>query len=120
MRTLNLVLPWPLPASTSMLALCAGLAACSSEPSSGDVEAAVRQKFEMAQIVAAEMAGKKLAKEWQTTVHAVRVVGCKPGESKTVYTCDTEIDMTAPLLGRTKQQLPLVLIKGPQGWQMAG
>lgn len=101
-------------------ALALGLAACSSEPSAGDIEQALRAKMEVGQLVAGEFLGKKHAADLTFTLHDLKKIGCKSGESKTVYQCEAEVDATWPVFGRKKQTLPFVLIKGDQGWQMPG
>jgi hypothetical protein len=96
------------------------VAACSGEPSSGDIEKAVRMKYEAAQLVATEMAGAKLAAKLKTEVHSVRKIDCKAGDNAKVYQCNVELDMTVPMIGRQKLQVPTILVKGPDGWRLPG
>lgn len=97
------------------------LAACSSEPSEGDLKQALETKMEE---VNKEMAGTMTAlsgkadPSLKVELHSVKKVGCKESP-KGGYFCDLEVDMSAPLQGRVKQVANHRFVKGSNGWVMS-
>lgn len=97
--------------STLLLALT--LAGCSGEPSSGDIEKAVKADVEK---VNQQMKDNPFTRSMTTEVHAVKKISCVEAKESAGYNCDVEIDVTAPLVGRSKNVGQIRLVKGSDGW----
>ena len=100
------------------------LAGCSSEPSNADIEKAVQASVQQSQEAMGKLAGgnpqaAEMAKAFQAKVHSVNKIGCKSDGDK-AYKCDVELDMETGLTGRKKQTVPVRMVKGSEGWTMAG
>lgn len=105
-----------------------GLTACSigGEPSESDIEKAFRaQTAKDAATIAATIPvvpGEPLFKPPQ--IHSLKKLGCAAAKDTPGYRCDVEIDMTvsAPFIGtrRSKNVVPMRLVKGSDGWVLAG
>jgi hypothetical protein len=92
---------------TSLL-LVVGLAGCSGEPSSGDIEKVVKADVEKVnQVVPQSM---------KTEVHAVKKISCVEAKESAGYNCDVEMDVTAPMVGRNKSVGQIRMVKGSDGW----
>lgn len=109
-----------------VLAGAAVLAACSKGPSNKEVEASVRDRLEQATSAVEKMSGAmpaemgKLAQAMKTQVHSVKSLGCQ-SDGNNAYKCDVEVDLENAMTGRTKQVLPLRMVKGSDGkWLPAG
>lgn len=107
-----------LPAAAALL-LTALLAGCSGEPSSGDVEQAVKASVEASNQQLNKLGGNLVPAGLKTEVHAVKKVGCAKAEGSAGFNCDVEVDATAPIVGRSKQLQQLRFVKGEEGWQVA-
>ena len=100
------------------------LAGCSSEPSNADIEKAVQASVQQSQEAMGKLADGNpqaagMAKAFQAKVHSVNKIGCKSDGDK-AYKCDVELDMETGLTGRKKQTVPVRMVKGSEGWTMAG
>ena len=100
------------------------LAGCSGEPSNGDIEKAVQASVQQSQEAMGKLAdgnpqAAEMAKAFQAKVHSVNKIGCKSDGDK-AYKCDVELDMETGLTGRKKQTVPVRMVKGSDGWTMAG
>lgn len=117
------------------LVLCSSLivSACSGEPSGADIEKAFSRQISTAYQAAvqaaaanprgmqAEMMKGVSEKDFKGQIHDLKKLACSKGETSVNYTCQIEIDMTLPLLGqRVKKTEQVKLIKGSDGWQIAG
>lgn len=115
--------------SRGRLARCApvlaalGLAACSSEPSGGDLEKALRIKFDAAARTAAAVAGPQLAKDVAALtpqLHGLTKKSCQATKDSKVWNCSVEVDMSSPIGGRQKQVMPMTVVKTVDGWRLPG
>ena len=109
---------------TAVGAIALLLAGCSSEPSNSDIEKAVQASVQQSQEAMGKLAGSNpqaadMAKAFQAKVHSVNKIGCKSDGDK-AYKCDVELDMETGLTGRKKQTVPVRMVKGSEGWTMAG
>ncbi len=100
------------------------LAGCASEPSNADIEKAVQASVQQSQEAMDKLAdgnpqAAEMAKSLQPKVHSVNKIGCKSDGDK-AYKCDVELDMETGLTGRKKQTVPVRMVKGSDGWTMAG
>ena len=99
--------------SCSILALSSllvMLSACSSEPSSSDVDKVVRSSVEQAARQLGGFGGFDKVK-----VHDVQKLGCKSEGSGAAFVCDVEVDSTTAAGLRAKRVSQLRLIKGSDG-----
>lgn len=103
------------PALLAMLAL----AGCSGEPTGGDIEKAVKASAEATNQQLKQIGGDLLPASAQTQVHEVKKIGCAKAEGEAGFNCDVEVDMTAPLMGRSKQMQKLRFVKADDGWRIA-
>ncbi|GAA0779910.1 hypothetical protein GCM10009108_18910 [Castellaniella ginsengisoli] len=92
------------------------LAACSSEPSQADLQAAVqkavdRQNESMQSMVGGVLDMPKFA------LNGVEKLSCTSSRDKPGYVCDIRLDITRPLVGRTVDQATARFIKTDQGWE---
>lgn len=99
------------------------LSACGGEPSSADIKAAFEQEKAKANKTAEARAGgsdlaKKMVQSMQTKIYDAKKIACKKAEGNPGYRCDFEIDIEAPLVGRTKQAGSARFVKGDNGWQV--
>ena len=92
---------------TSLL-LVVGLAGCSGEPSSGDIEKVVKADV--------EKVNQQVPESMKTEVHAVKKISCVEAKESAGYNCDVEIDVTAPMVGRNKSVGQIRMVKGSDGW----
>jgi len=92
---------------TSLL-LVVGLAGCSGEPSSGDIEKVVKADVEKVNQV--------VPQSLKTEVHAVKKISCVEAKESAGYNCDVEMDVTAPMVGRNKSVGQIRMVKGSDGW----
>lgn len=92
--------------------LIAALAGCSGEPSSSDIERAVRSNVEQP-IQLAKKAGVVME------VHQVKKVACAAAQGAAGFNCDVELDMTVPPAGRSKGIRKVRFVKASDGWQVA-
>ena len=101
------------------LFLCAGLAACGSEPSEGEMRAAVdRQVADQAKALEAFVGKSQASKGLAPEIKSLRKIGCKPDGEK-AYACDVEVEVSH--LGSTiKAVRPVRFVKGGEGWAVAG
>ena len=100
------------------------LSACSSEPSNGDIEQAVKASVTKSQEAMSKLASSspqaaEMAKKMMPTVHGVNKIGCKADGDK-AYNCDVELDMETGITGRKKQTVPVRMVKGSEGWTLSG
>ena len=103
------------------------LAGCSSEPSSSDIESAVKKSVDDANKAAVEMAtafaGAKTMEKMkdsipQAKVNSAKKIGCKE-DGKNAYRCDVEYDVEQPMMGRIQKVMPMRFVKGSSGWAVS-
>ena len=92
----------------SSLLLVLALAGCSGEPSSGDIEKAVKADV--------EKVNQQVPEPMKAEVHAVKKISCVEAKESAGYNCDVEIDVTAPMVGRNKSVGQSRMVKGSDGW----
>ena len=92
----------------SSLLLVLALAGCSGEPSSGDIEKAVKADV--------EKVNQQVPEPMKAEVHAVKKISCVEAKESAGYNCDVEIDVTAPMVGRNKSVGQIRMVKGSDGW----
>lgn len=114
----------PIPRMAAIGLATALLAACSSEPSSGDIETAVKAQVQQGLDAAQKMVGNnpqlaKMAEALQVKVHGVNKIGCKSAGDK-AFLCDVELDLESGLTGRAKKTVPVRMVKGSEGWAISG
>jgi hypothetical protein len=96
------------PLVISSVVLAVALGGCSGEPSSGDIEKAMKADI--------EKANEMFPGEMKAELHSVKKVSCVEAKRSAGYNCDVEIDVTAPILGRQKDVGQIRLVKGSDGW----
>lgn len=103
-------------AFVSVAALLA-LSGCGGEPSSSDIEKAVRGlvETETTQINQARWGMFDI----QVEVHSVQKIGCVAAADSTGFNCDVEMDVSNPMTGRKKNVTKIRFVKGSDGWQVA-
>ena len=101
----------------ALLASAFVLAACSGEPSQGQVETAVQKNVEEANARVSQFSGK-LSPDMQTKLNSAKKVSCTK-ETDKVYKCDVEVDLTMPMGGAVKKMLPVRLVNGSDGWTVS-
>jgi len=93
------------------------IAGCSGEPSEADIlalyEAEVVRANEQMINLGGEQAANLLGK---SELHSVTRLACKEADQANGYYCDVEVDMSVPLIGRTKQIRTQRFVKSDDGW----
>lgn len=92
------------------------LSACSGEPSESDLQRAVEGQYNTFNASTRSMGVTAAASQF--TVHGVKKVGCKKGATPKEYACDVEVDVTVPLIGRSKSVKNLRLQDKGDAWQV--
>lgn len=106
------------PHSLLALAACAVLlAACSSEPSSADIQNALQAHTDKAIEASVGLLGGSVAKIAKTTIHSVEKLSCKETSDAPGYACAIKVDMTRPLIGRTETNTMVHMVQGKNGWE---
>ena len=77
-----------------LLAVIAVTTGCSGEPSSGDIEKAVKAH--------AERGTQEWGGLYKFEVHGVKKIGCAAATGSSGFNCDVELDMSVPFVGRSK------------------
>lgn len=103
-------------AFVSVAALLA-LPGCGGEPSSSDIEKAVRAQVER-DTTRANQARLGMF-DIQVEVHSVQKIGCVAASDSTGFNCDVEMDTSNPMTGRNKGITKIRFVKGNDGWQVA-
>lgn len=98
-----------------IISTAAALSACSGGPSEGDIKALMEAEADQANNMVRSLAGSSASPSMQTTIHDVTVHECAEVRDD-VYRCDVEVDVTAPLVGRTTQRSNLVVRETDAGW----
>lgn len=78
------------------------LSGCSGEPSSSDIEKAVRANVDQSNQQAKNFGGKFASDNLLTKVYGVKKVGCAAAQGSSGFNCDVEVDVSAPFVGRSK------------------
>lgn len=99
------------------LPLLAVLAACSSGPSDGDIEKAVKKNIDMANEQVKKMTGMEVPANMRTELRSVKNLGCADGGGN-AYNCDVEIEIKS-IAGVIKQPTKLRMVKGSDGWAVS-
>lgn len=107
-----------IPIIASSLFVALALTGCSGEPSSGDIEKAVKANVEQANQQAKQIGGGLISDKMLTQVHAVNKIGCVAAQDASGYNCDVELDVTAPFVGRSKNIGKIRFVEGSDGWQV--
>jgi hypothetical protein len=94
------------------LLMCTG---CSTEPSEADLVKATHIQYDDFNSYTQKLMGR-VAPESQFTVHSVKKINCKLTEPNG-YSCDVEVDITAPGIGRYKSVKNIQLTAVESGWQ---
>ncbi|WP_407276244.1 NTF2-like N-terminal transpeptidase domain-containing protein [Halothiobacillus sp. DCM-1] len=113
-------------ARSTLLALAALpflITACSSGPSSADVEKALKDGMQKAvkeaQSQGGETAGKMVAAMMSAVeIHAVKVQECKKDSAEKGYDCTVELKVKTPMAGEQTTTKQLHLVKGNDGWEI--
>jgi len=98
------------------------LGGCSGEPSSVDIEKAIKalveQENQQLKQTAGKLGGKGAADDYLTKVHEVRKIACTAAQGSSGFNCDVEMDLSMPLAGRQKAVKQLRFVKSSDGWQV--
>ncbi len=103
------------------------LAGCSAEPSSAEIESAIKKNTDDANRAALEMAtafaGAKAVEKMKDSIpqlklNSAKKVGCKE-DGKDAYKCDVEYDAEQPMIGRIQKMVSMRFVKGSNGWVLA-
>jgi hypothetical protein len=108
MKNLKIVLALP---------VFALLAACSSGPSEGDIEKAIKKNVEMANEQVKKMTGQEIPANMRTEVLSTKKLGCADGGGN-AYNCDVEVEIKS-IAGVIKQPTKLRMVKGSDGWAVS-
>lgn len=107
---------------TALALFCLG---CSGEPSDKDLRAALERDAAKHSQALNQTAGifgghgqTLLGMIGTVEIHAVRKIGCVEAGQVPGFVCDVEVDMTVPVVGRTKDMTQARFVKGPDGWVM--
>ena len=92
------------------------LAACSNEPSQGELKQAVQGQYDTFNSQSAAAGATSAASKF--IVHDVKKIKCKKGSAAKEYSCDIEVDVTVPLIGRDKSVKTLRLVDEGSHWQV--
>ena len=99
------------------------LAACSSSPSSADIEKALKDGMQNAmkeaQAQGGDTAGKMMATIMaQVEIKSVKVQECKKDSADQGYDCTVDMSVKTPMAGEQNITKQLHLVKGKEGWEM--
>jgi hypothetical protein len=94
------------------------LTACSDEPSSSDIEKAVRANVDQSNQDVRNLGGKMITEDMLSKLHEVKKVACAASEGSAGFNCDVELDATVPFIGRSKKTAQIRFVKGSDGWQV--
>ncbi len=86
--------------------------ACSKGPSSSDIESVMSKNLENFN----NLIPKALGQNMKFEIHEVKSYGCEE-KPDGVYSCDVEIDMTAPVVGRKKDRSKVDFVEREGEWQ---
>lgn len=92
------------------------LAGCSGEPSESDIEDAVKANVAQVNTTVKNVGGGLIGDSMQTQVHGVKKIACAKASEDAGYNCDVELDITAPIVGRSKNVGKIRLVEGDSGW----
>lgn len=92
------------------------LSACSGEPSESDLKRVVDGQYNT--FNASTKSFGITASAAQFNVHSVKKVGCKKGSAPKEFACDVEVDVTAPLIGRSKSVKNIRVQDNGDAWQV--
>lgn len=95
----------------------AALAGCSGEPSSSEIEKAIKSSVEQSNQQAKEIGGSMMSDDMLTVIYEAKKVGCASAEGATGFNCDVELDVSAPFVGRSKKVTTIRFVKSSEGWQ---
>ena len=108
-----------------LAAVLLAVAGCAMEPSDADIRAALEKDIaKSAESIdsAGKIfggAGKALTDAiGKPELHGVKKIGCTEAKDARGFVCDIEVDMTAPLAGRSKETTTARFVKGPEGWML--
>jgi hypothetical protein len=109
---------------TSVACLIAiALSGCSREPSSADIEKAIRAYLAHENQQAKNYGGfiGSMVADMVPKIYGIRKIGCAPAQGSSGYNCDVEIDASRefPGRGRSKNVAKFRFIKGSDGWLIA-
>lgn len=99
------------------LPLVAFLAACSSGPSDGDIEKAIKKNVETANEQVKKLTGMDVPANMRTEVLSTKKLGCTDAGGN-AYNCDVEVEIKS-IAGVIKQPTKLRLVKGSEGWAVS-
>ena len=91
------------------------LTACSGGHSEGDIQAMMEKELEQTNSAVTSMVGADMANAMRTEIHDVTLHGCDEVRDD-VYSCDVEVDLTAPIVGRNVQRSSITLAETDAGW----
>lgn len=98
------------------------ISACGGEPTESDLQLAFQTSVGKAQAMAYALTVPrglpKLGSLAETKLHDVRKLDCQRAKDVAGYVCDVEVDVTAPLIGRTTQIGTVRMVRGTDGWQV--
>ncbi|MGE0030879.1 MAG: hypothetical protein AB7T20_07145 [Steroidobacteraceae bacterium] len=109
---------------TRLLCVIAGvvISACGGEPTESDLQLAFQTSVGKAQAMAYALTVPRSLPELgnlaETELHDVRKLGCQRAKDVAGYVCEVEVDVTAPLIGRTTQIGTVRMVRGTDGWQV--
>ncbi len=87
---------------------------CSKGPSESDIKSVMEKNIEEFNSLIPRALGGNMKFE----IHEVISHGCKEDKAD-VYTCDIEVDMTAPVVGRNKDRSNVEFVKRNGEWHTA-
>lgn len=102
---------------SATILFCAALVGCSGEPSSSEIENAIKASVEQSNQQAKQIGGSMVSDDMLTVVYEAKKVGCAAAEGATGFNCDVELDVSAPFVGRAKKVATIRFVKGSEGWQ---
>ncbi len=99
----------------SLLAAATALiAACSGAPSENDIETLLQSETaKLSKMM--ESIGGEAAKSMTPVIHHIKINSCDKVRDE-VYTCNIDIDATAPIVGRSVENTEITLAKTSDGW----
>lgn len=100
-----------------MLAATALVAGCSDAPSEKDIATLLQAETEKLSKMMVSIGGDAL-KSMTPTIHNVKINRCNKVRDE-VYTCNIDVDSTAPIIGRSVENTELTLAKTSDGWMPA-
>lgn len=90
------------------------ITACSGAPSENDLEALLQAETAKLSKMMASIGGDA-AKSMTPVIHDVKINKCKKVRDD-VYTCNVDVDATAPIVGRNVDNTDLTVAKTSDGW----